>query len=58
MKKLKLSPVQSFRLKEAYRHAFVVLEQIKGEKLEGNALSEMKQLEEAVQALEFFALFR
>lgn len=58
MKTLKLTPVQQFRLKEAHRHASQVLDEVKRETLEGQALDNMKALEGSVQTLEFFAIFR
>lgn len=54
---LKLTPVQSFRLKEAHRHACQVLDEVKRQSLMGDALRDMKSLETSVQHLEYFATF-
>ncbi len=48
MKKLKLTPLQQFRLHEALRHSSEVLREIKMNTLSGPALDLMKMLEDAV----------
>ena len=53
MKKLALNEVQKHRLAVAHKEASDVLREIKQKPLDGKALSDMKVLEEAVQALEF-----
>lgn len=57
MRKLQLTPVQGYRLKEAHRHASQVLDQVRHQTLEGDALRDMKLLETSVQHLEYFISF-
>ncbi len=52
MKKLKLTDVQKHRLNSAYREASEVLREIKQQSLEGTALHDMKNLEEATIFME------
>lgn len=52
MKKLKLDPVQRHQLLTALSNANSVLTALKQQKLEGQALADMKTLEVAVQNIE------
>jgi len=54
--KLKLTNLQIFRLRDAYKEASAVLNEIKIKRLTGDALSDMKLLEQSVQGLEILLL--
>ena len=56
MKQLKFTPEQRIRFMDSYQALQKVLNQIKQESLEGQALVLMKELESAVQSLEAVAL--
>ena len=56
MKKIKLTEVQKFRLHNALREAASMLSTIKLSPLKGDALKDMKILEQGVQHLECFLL--
>ena len=53
---LKLTEVQKHRLREALRDSSEVLREIKQHRLSGEALIDMKLLEESVQGLEALLL--
>lgn len=54
--KLKLTELQKDRIKRAHYDAAIVLREIRAKPLAGNALTDMKVLEQAVQCLELFLL--
>lgn len=54
---MKLTAVEKCKLDIAYREASDVLRHMKLRKLNGTALRRMKELELAVQALEFVKIF-
>lgn len=58
MKILKLTEVQKFRLREALRDSAAVLQEIKQQHLSGEALVDMKLLEESVQGIEAVLLLK
>lgn len=54
--RLKLSDVEVERIRQAYNLSQMVLAAVKRKSLKGEALEEMKTLENAVQCLEVFLL--
>jgi hypothetical protein len=56
MKVLKLTPEQALRVSDSFFALQKVLNNIKTNKLEGQALASMKTLEESVQHLEVFRI--
>lgn len=56
--KLKLTALQEHKARSAHQNASDVLREIKSKPLKGEALKDMKTLEEAVQCLEVFVIGR
>jgi len=54
--KLKLTEIQKHKIQTALRDAADVLREIKLKTLKGEALTDMKVLEQSVQGLEVFAI--
>lgn len=56
MKKIKLSETEKYIIRNSHNELNMVLQKIKRNRLEGQALKDMKILEEAVINLECFSL--
>lgn len=54
--KLKLTELQKHKIQSSSRDLSSVLQEIKNKSLSGEALTDMKMLEQAVQHLEIFTL--